>query len=186
MIEEKFNVKLVELPRKVLRKRSEKVALPLSEEDDYLARKMIYHVKDSQEPNTKFRPAVGVAAVQYGIPKAMFYMRVPDENNKIIVEELLINPVFEAKSDYKLALSTGEGCLSVNEKWPDQEGYIYRASRVLIRGYSYKQKKEILLDLAGYPAIVAGHEMDHLIGKLFVDHVNHNNPMYRPKNSELI
>ncbi|UUD37118.1 formylmethionine deformylase [Mycoplasmopsis californica] len=178
-----FEVKLVELPAKVLRRISKEVSLPLSEEDDLLAQKMIYHVTDSQQPNTKFRPAVGVAAVQYGIEKRMFYFRVPDENNKIIVEDLLINPKYIAKSDQMIAISVGEGCLSVNEKYPNQEGYIYRPARVVVTGYSYLSKKEVTHDLVGYPAVVCGHEMDHLDGKLFVDRINKKNPWKKIKDA---
>lgn len=181
-----FNVKLVELPNKVLRKKSKQVNIPLSKEDDLLAQKMIYHVSDSQKEGTKFRPAVGVAAIQYGIDKQMFYFRVPDEEDNIVVEDLLINPEFVAKSDHMMALSTGEGCLSVNEKYPNQTGYVYRHARVIIKGYSYINKKEVTLDLLGYPAIVAGHEMDHLQGKLFVDHIDKKIPWKKIKNSTII
>ncbi|MDJ1645694.1 peptide deformylase [Mycoplasma phocimorsus] len=181
-----FKVKLVELPEKILREKSKDVPLPLSVEDIELAEKMIWHVTDSQKEGSQFRAAVGVAAIQYGIPKKMFYFRVPDNDGKIIVEDLMINPYFEAYSDYKLALNTGEGCLSVNEKWPNQEGYIYRPARVILKGYSYLTKKDVTHDLSGYAAIVAGHEMDHLNGMLFIDRINRKDPFYKPKNSELI
>ncbi|WP_211246869.1 peptide deformylase [Mycoplasma elephantis] len=171
-----FDIKLVELPKKILRNISKEVTLPLSQEDDLLAQKMIYHVSDSQKPNTKFRPAVGVAAIQYGIEKRMFYFKVPDDKGNILVEDLLINPKYEAKSDQMIAISVGEGCLSVNENHPNQEGYIFRPARVIVSGYSYLSKKIVTHDLVGYPAIVCGHEMDHLDGKLFIDHINRKNP----------
>lgn len=69
-INKEFDIKIVELPEKVLRKMSSDIDLPLSQEDIELAEKMIYHIDDSQKENSKFRAGVGVAAVQYGILKS--------------------------------------------------------------------------------------------------------------------
>ncbi|MEE3928428.1 peptide deformylase [Mycoplasmopsis ciconiae] len=177
-----FNVKLVELPKKVLREISKEVTLPLSKEDDLLAQKMIYHVDDSQKPNTKFRPAVGVAAVQYGVLKRMFYVHVKNfDTDETIFSDVIINPVVLSKSFGKQALSEGEGCLSVPENYPNQEGYIRRATRIKIKCYSYKQQKEVEYDLTGYVAIVFQHELDHLDGKLFIDRIKRSNPWEKEK-----
>ena len=144
------DIHLIELPDERLREKSQDLKLPLSEEDKNLIEKMIFHVNDSQEPETKFRPAVGVAAVQYGI------------------------------------LKEGEGCLSVNENYPKQEGYVFRYNRVIIKAYSYFEKKEKRYDLSGYSAIVAQHEYDHLQGKLFIDHINLKHPWDLPGDVEIL
>ncbi|WP_203276508.1 peptide deformylase [Metamycoplasma hominis] len=180
------DVKLVQLPEKVLRNKSKNVELPLTTEDDLLIQKMIFHVDDSQTPQTKFRPAVGVAAVQYGILKNIFYVTVKDDQNNYIFRDALINPIMLSHSNHKISLQEGEGCLSVKESDAGQEGFVYRYSRVVIKAYSYFEKKEKIYDVSGYPAIVLQHEYDHLQGKLFIDRINKNQPWKQEKNSHLI
>lgn len=182
----KYKVNIVELPNKVLREKSKPVSLPLSKEDELLAKTMIYHVEDSIKPNSTFRPAVGVAAVQYGILKQMFYIYIEDEDGEIIFKDLLINPKIITKSDSKIALHQGEGCLSVNENDKNQDGYIKRSARIIVDAYSYFEKKEKRYDSTGYLAIVMQHELDHLDGKLFIDHIDKNNPWNKPKDLDLI
>ncbi|WP_412031657.1 peptide deformylase [Metamycoplasma buccale] len=180
------DVTLVELPNKVLREKSKEVSLPLSKEDDNLIQKMIFHVDNSQEENTKFRPAVGVAAIQYGIPKKIFYILIKDNENNVIFKDALINPKMIGHSEHKMAISEGEGCLSVNENYPDQEGYVPRYARVVMEAYSYYEKKIKKYDVSGYTAIVFQHEYDHLQGKLFIDHINKESPWKEPKNTTLL
>ncbi|WP_029512686.1 peptide deformylase [Mycoplasmopsis iners] len=188
----KYDVKLVKLPAKILREKSQEVSLPLSAEDQELAEKMIWHVDISQSPdNLGFQPAVGVAAIQYGIPKRMFYINGANYKKgsnvpTAILRDVLINPQIISTSANKLALDSGEGCLSVGHNWHGQEGFVYRQSRVLAKAYSYFQKKEITLDLTGYLAIVFQHEFDHLEGKLFVDRINKKDPWKAELNSRLI
>ncbi|UUM19456.1 peptide deformylase [Mycoplasma sp. 1018B] len=178
-----FKIDLVKLPAKILRQKSQEVKLPLSEEDDLLAQKMIWHVDISQTENKKynFQPAVGVAAIQYGIPKRMFYINGANfiKNSAIpqkILKDVLINPFIISTSESSIALEQGEGCLSVGSNIKEQDGFVHRKSRILAKAYSYTQKKEITLDLSGYLAIVFQHEYDHLEGKLFVDHLNLKDP----------
>ncbi|MBZ4226851.1 peptide deformylase [Mycoplasma tauri] len=176
----KFNVEIVQLPNKVLRQKSKDVPIPLSDEDIELAEKMIYHIDDSQKEGSRFRAGVGVAAVQYGILKRVFYINItPDmvyNNPKEVLRDVFFNPKILAISDGKIAISEGEGCLSVGDKIPNQEGYVYRAKRIVFEAYSYFEKKRKRFDLKGYPAIVAQHELDHLEGKLFIDRIDKKNP----------
>jgi len=70
------------------------------------------------------------------------------------------------------ALAEGEGCLSVDRDIP---GYVPRHDRITLRyqdvdGTSHK------LRLKNYPAIVCQHEIDHLNGILFFDHINMEHP----------
>nr|WP_318024192.1 peptide deformylase [Mycoplasmopsis bovis] len=73
------DVELVKLPKKVLRQKSVNVPIPLSNEDIELAEKMIYHIDDSQKEGSKFQAGVGVAAVQYGVLKRVFYINVTED-----------------------------------------------------------------------------------------------------------
>lgn len=171
----KFEVKIIQLPNKILRQKSVDVTIPLSSEDDLLAKKMIYHVIDSTKENSIFRPAVGVAAVQYGILKRMFFVHILDEEDNIIFSDVIINPKIIAKSEGLAALRQGEGCLSVNESDSNQEGYIKRSERIVVDAYSYNEKKIKRFDCKRFLAIVFQHELDHLDGKLFIDHIDDKN-----------
>ncbi|MGX9340497.1 peptide deformylase [Mycoplasma sp. 128] len=181
-----FEVKLVKLPNKVLREKSKDVPIPLTQEDDLLIQKMIYHIDDSQKEGSKFRAGVGVAAVQYGILKNIFYIMIQDEEGNMIFRDALVNPRVIAHSELKQSLAEGEGCLSVSETWPHQEGYVPRYRRIKVKAYSYFEKKEKTYDVSGYEAIVMQHELDHLQGKLFLDRIDKNNPWKEDKNMELL
>ncbi|MGL5205585.1 MAG: peptide deformylase [Metamycoplasmataceae bacterium] len=172
----KFDVRIVQLPSKVLRKKSTDVSLPLNKEDDLLAQQMIYHVTDSIKEGSRFRPAVGVAAIQYGIPKNMFFVHILDSEDNLLFSDVIINPKVIGKSDGMVALKQGEGCLSVKESYPNQEGFIKRSERIVLDAYSYKEKKIKRFDCKQFVAIVFQHELDHLDGKLFIDHIDHKNP----------
>lgn len=173
---EEYEINIVQLPNKILREKSHDVPLPLSDEDILLAKKMIYHVEDSIKPKSKFRPAVGVAAIQYGIPKNMFYIYIEDQNHNVIFRDLLINPKIISKSETLVALKQGEGCLSVKDSEPNQDGYVKRSYRIIVEGYSYFENKVVRHDKSNYVAIVLQHELDHLEGKLFIDHIDKKHP----------
>ncbi|MFV8515187.1 peptide deformylase [Mycoplasma sp. 3118] len=172
----KYDIKIVQLPDLVLRKRSHDVPIPLTDEDIDLAERMIYHIDDSQTEGTQFRPGVGVAAVQYGILKNVFYVFVQDDKGNVLFKDVLFNPRIVTKSDKKIALDEGEGCLSVDESWPNQEGYIHRSERVVVDAYSYYNRKWLRYEVSGYIAIVFQHELDHLDGHLFIDRISRKDP----------
>lgn len=183
----KYDVKIVELPNEVLRKRSIDVPIPLKSEDIELAEKMIYHIDDSQKEGSEFRAGVGVAAVQYGILKNVFYVYLPDDKGNAIFKDVLFNPQIITKSNQIVALSSGEGCLSVSEEWPDQEGYVPRSNKIVVRAYSYNHRQFYNYEVSGYLAIIFQHELDHLQGKLFIDRINKKQPWKKPnKNTILI
>lgn len=182
----KFNVNIIKLPNKILRKKSMDVILPLSKEDDLLAQQMIYHVIDSTKENSTFRPAVGVAAVQYGILKKMFFVHILDSENNIVFSDVIINPKIIAKSKGVISLKNGEGCLSVNETDPNQDGFIKRSERIVVDAYSYNEKKVKRFDCSQFTAIVFQHELDHLEGKLFIDHIDHKKPWFKEKELTLL
>ncbi|QNM93666.1 peptide deformylase [Mycoplasma sp. Pen4] len=179
MKNKKFDIKIIQLPDPVLRKKSKDVPIPLTDEDIELAERMIYHIDDSQTENTEFRPGVGVAAVQYGILKNVFYIYLQDQNGNTIFKDVLFNPRIITKSDSKVALDEGEGCLSVDEEWPKQEGYVHRSASIVVDAYSYNERKWLRYTANGYLAIVFQHELDHLQGMLFIDRIAQKNPWKR-------
>ncbi|MGL5357539.1 MAG: peptide deformylase [Metamycoplasmataceae bacterium] len=181
-----YKINIVQLPEKVLRQKSVDVLLPLNEEDELLAKKMIYHVTDSIKKGSKFRPAVGVAAVQYGILKNMFFVHILNPDNSILFSDVLINPKVLGLSDINTALSSGEGCLSVGRKILNQDGYVKRSGHIKLEAFSYYKNKKIVIDAYGYLAIVIQHELDHLDGKLFIDRIDKKNKWAGEKDLNLL
>mgnify|MGYP000067467342 FL=1 len=78
--------------------------------------------------------------------------------------EVWINPVLTPTSED--LLQSFEGCLSV----PGLRGLVARPAAVHVEAID-PEGNPIVLDLEGYPAIVAQHECDHLDGVLYVDKV---------------
>ncbi len=65
---------------------------------------MIYHIDDSQKEGSKFQAGVGVAAVQYGVLKRVFYINVTEDmvdDKKYALRDVFFNPVVVAKSESK-------------------------------------------------------------------------------------
>ena len=83
-----------------IRTKSEQVPLPLSAEDSELLEAMIAYVRDSQDEEIAkregLRPAVGIAAIQLGIPKALIAVSVPTEEGSD--ECALANPRIVSES----------------------------------------------------------------------------------------
>lgn len=82
------------------------------------------------------------------------------------------NPKIISHSVEKAYLVSGEGCLSVDEDIP---GYVPRYARITVEAYDEEGKK-LRLRLKEYAAIVFQHEIDHLNGILFYDHIDKENP----------
>jgi len=158
-----------------LRKVAEEVPLPPSEEDRKVLISLLEYVKNSQSPEIaakyQLRPGIGLAAPQINVSKRMIAVHVEDENGKLY-SYALFNPKIISHSVEKAYLTSGEGCLSVDEPIP---GYVPRYARIKVRGYN-EQGEEIVIKLKGLPAIVFQHEIDHLNGIMFYDHINKNDP----------
>ena len=104
---------------------------------------------------------IGLAATQVNIHKRIIVIDVSEDRSKQLV---LINPeLLEQRG------STGieEGCLSV----PECRALVPRAEWVKIRAQD-RQGNLFELETDGLLAICIQHEMDHLIGKLFVDYLS--------------
>lgn len=164
-----------------LRKKSAEVSLPLSEEEKELLNKMTEFLKNSQDEEMaekyKLRSGVGLAAPQLGINKRLIaiYFEYDDQ----VYDYQLVNPKIISHSVQQAYLANGEGCLSVDEVI---EGYVLRHYRVTVRAYD-PEGNEVKIRLKGYPAIVIQHEIDHLNGIMFYDHINKDNPFYAPEDA---
>ena len=96
------------------------------------------------------------------------------------VEYALVNPKIISSSVKLCYLKSGEGCLSVDD---DHKGYFYRAYKIRVKAYSFLDQKEVEIVAKGYDAIVLQHEIDHLSGVLYYDHIDKKNPFVIKDNS---
>lgn len=161
-----------------IRSKSQKVALPLSAEDKELALAMYEFVKNSQDEDLceelNLTPAVGLAAIQVGQPKNIIAVVSPSEKQEGEFDTaVLANPRILSKSVQKSYCENGEGCLSV----PDMhEGVVLRNARIKVKGFDVLQDKEVTINAEGFFAVALQHEIDHLKGILYYDHINENDP----------
>lgn len=180
-----MKVKLIFDPHPVLRQRAAVVPLPLSKEDETILLALMKYVKQSQNKEYAekhhIREGIGLAAPQVGISKRMTAISFPFEDR--LVEYALVNPVILSSSVKKVALHSGEGCLSVNE---DHPGYVYRSNKIMVKAFDYLQQKEIQITAYGFEAIVLQHEIDHLNGVLFYDYIAKDDPFKELTNAEII
>lgn len=104
---------------------------------------------------------IGLAATQVDIHQRIIVIDVSETRDQRLV---IINPELLDKSG-----ETGieEGCLSI----PEQQGFVPRAEQVKIRALGYNGES-FELEADGLLAICIQHEMDHLVGKLFVDYLS--------------
>ena len=63
---------------------------------------------------------------------------------------------------------------------------LVRHARIKVRGYDLIQDKNITISAEGYFAICLQHEIDHLSGTLFYDHIDANNPWKSDDEAEVI
>ena len=109
-------------------------------------------------------PGVGLAAIQIGMPLRMVTMDVSkseDEHQPLV----LINPEIVWASEEKRVYE--EGCLSIPEYYEEVE----RPDRVRFR-YVNLQGETVEQDADGLLATCVQHEIDHLNGVLFIDHLS--------------
>ena len=169
---------------KILRKLSKEVVFPLSKEDLQTIDDMIEYLTNSQieELAEKYdlRPGMGLAAVQLGIPKR--YLTIVHEvDGGKFDNYVVINPKIVSSSKEKIYVEDGEGCLSINR---ETVGIVPRCARVTVEGYDVNGNK-ISIRAREELAIAFQHEIDHLNGILFIDHIDKKNPFkdqdkYRP------
>ncbi|ETA74880.1 peptide deformylase [Ligilactobacillus equi DPC 6820] len=166
-----------------LRARAEKLTFPLSDEIKQTAHEMMEFLENSQDEEIAakyhLRAGVGLAAPQIDKSIRMTAVLIPgiEAGDEPIFKDVLVNPTILSESVQMVALGEGEGCLSVDREVP---GYVPRHDRIKVRWYDLDGNEHIER-LRDYPAIVLQHEIDHLNGILFYDHINKENPLQAPK-----
>ena len=146
---------IVFLPDKLLRQVSKPVA-----KIDADVKKLVKDMFDTMYD----APGVGLAAVQIGVPKRIVTVdatRGDDEKNPIA----MINPEIVWESEETVAHE--EGCLSI----PEYLEQVVRPDRVKVRFLNLDGEKQEI-DADGLLARVVQHEIDHINGVLFIDHLS--------------
>ncbi|WP_160007032.1 peptide deformylase [Rhizobium sp. 18055] len=109
-------------------------------------------------------PGIGLAAVQIGVPRRMLVIDVAreGEDKQPLV---FINPEIVASSDERSVYE--EGCLSI----PDYYAEVERPATVSVK-YLDRDGKEQTVEADSLLATCLQHEIDHLNGVLFIDHIS--------------
>ena len=151
---------IIEVPDPLLRAQS----APIERVDDEL-RKLVSDMFETMYA----APGIGLAAVQVAVPRRLMVIDLqdPEEEGGEPVKKpyAFINPELVWSSDDRRVYN--EGCLSI----PDQYAEVERPARVRARWLDENgvQHEE---DLDGLLAVCLQHEMDHLEGILFIDHLS--------------
>jgi peptide deformylase len=117
-------------------------------------------LRDMKETMHAFS-GVGLAGNQIGIPLRLITFIHPETKEDLA----LLNPEIVARGEEK---EIGEeGCLSIPEVYAKVE----RCQKVVVKGLD-ERGREVLLEAEGFLARILQHEIDHLDGILFVDHLS--------------
>ena len=106
-------------------------------------------------------PGIGLAATQVDVHKRIIVIDVSDIRDDLVV---LVNPEIIAASG---EVECEEGCLSV----PGYFDKVVRAARVTVRARN-EQGEPFELTVEDMLAVCVQHEMDHLVGRMFVDYLS--------------
>ncbi len=137
------------MPDPVLRQKAKRVA-----SIDGSVQKLI----DDMVETMRAASGVGLAAPQIGVPLRIVVIEMPEE--EVIT---LINPQIIKRQGER---EVEEACLSV----PGYQGEVKRSVTVKVKAQD-RQGKEIRLKGEGLMAHALEHELDHLAGVLYIDHI---------------
>ena len=151
---------IYETPDPVLRQ----ISSPVEDFDDAL-RALIDDMFDTMYA----APGIGLAAIQVGVPKRILVIDLQEpeveDGEPVKDPRVFINPEILQASDREVPYT--EGCLSV----PDQYAEVDRPDRIRARWLDLDGKPHEE-EIEGLLATCLQHEMDHLNGILFIDHLS--------------
>jgi peptide deformylase len=128
--------------------------------------KSVHRLIDDMVETMHHSDGVGLAAPQIGIPLRVIVVQMPNEEPIAI-----INPAIVKRSGER---EVSEACLSV----PGYGGEIKRSVSVTVKGRD-RQGKALRIKAAGLLAQALEHEIDHLNGTLFIDHIESQDKLHR-------
>ena len=109
-------------------------------------------------------PGIGLAAIQIGVDRQMLVIDLAKEGEPP-APQVFINPEILASSDERSVYE--EGCLSI----PDYYAEVERPAKVTVRHLD-RSGQQIVTEAEGLLATCLQHEIDHLNGVLFIDHIS--------------
>lgn len=136
--------------------RLKKIASPVEKIDDGIRRL----ARDMAETMYE-APGIGLAATQVDVHRQVIVIDISEARDSLFV---LVNPAIVARDGVQVC---EEGCLSV----PGIYDKVERAEHVTVR-YLDLEGETRTIDADGLLAVCLQHEMDHLQGKVFVDHLS--------------
>lgn len=145
------------LPDTVLRGKAKRVTII----DKSILRLIDDMIATMQQAN-----GVGLAAPQIGVPLRVVVLELPEEEPLAI-----INPEVVKRSGEREVV---EGCLSA----PGYQGMIKRSTSITVKGLNRKGEK-IRIKATDLMAQALEHELDHLNGVLYIDHLESEDMLYK-------
>jgi peptide deformylase len=136
--------------------RLHKIAKPVTQVNE-TTRKLLRNMAETMYA----APGIGLAATQVDVHERIIVMDVSEEHNQLMV---FINPEIIASSGEE---ESEEGCLSV----PGIYETVCRAEKVTVRALDDKGAS-FTMEAEGLLAVCIQHEMDHLMGKVFVEYLS--------------
>ena len=123
----------------------------------------VVHLAKDMAQTMYAAPGVGLAAPQVGVSERLVVIDVTNPAGKKGLITLVNPQIIEMEGQ----VVEEEGCLSL----PGIRENVSRAARVLARGYDLNER-ERELEATGLLAVALQHEIDHLDGILFIDHIS--------------
>lgn len=108
-------------------------------------------------------PGIGLAAVQVGEPLRVIVYDVPEKDDDRNLN-IIINPEIVS---FEGSITFEEACLSVIDYYAD----VTRPEKILVRGLD-RDGNPLSIEAEGLKAVCLQHEIDHLNGVLYIDHIS--------------
>jgi peptide deformylase len=128
--------------------------------------KSIQRLIDDMIETMRQANGMGLAATQVGVPLRVAVLQIPDEEPMAIINPEIV------KRDGEQEVT--EGCLSI----PGYFGELKRSASVTVKGRD-RQGKMIRIKATGLMAEALEHEIDHLNGILYIDHLDSQDKLHK-------
>ena len=148
---------ICQLPNSVLRQKAKRVST---------IDRSIQQLIDDMIETMHRAEGVGLAATQVGVPLRVIVLQMPDEEPIVIVNPEIVKCAGEQ--------TVAEGCLSI----PGYYGEIKRPETVTVKGKN-RHGRVIRVKGTGLMAEALEHEIDHLNGILYIDHVESQDKLHK-------
>ena len=125
-------------------------------------------LKQDLKDSMKHYGGIGIAAPQIGVDWQIALIELSPINRYgaeiSLPATYFINPKIRVLSE--ATEGNWEGCLSI----PGMRGYVERPNHIEVK-YFNESFEEVTMEVKGFLAVVIQHELDHLYGKLYIDHI---------------